>query len=66
MSKLGGWLATVFTIECGAIKQQCHHQQKPPIEDLSAGDRSDSLLVNSLALLMAASTSIESIFTQCP
>jgi hypothetical protein len=35
------------------------------IEDLSAGDRSDSLLINSLALLMAASTTIDSIFTQC-
>jgi hypothetical protein len=65
LGSLAGGLLLFLLLSVVRLNSSVITNKSTSIEGLSAGDRSNSLLINSLVLLMVASTSIDSIFTQC-
>jgi hypothetical protein len=64
LGSLAGGLLLFLLLSVARLNSSVITNKSTSMEDHSAGDRSGSLLINALALSMAASTYIESIFTQ--
>jgi hypothetical protein len=64
LGSLAGGLLLFLLLSVVRLNSREMTNKSTSIGDLSAGDRFDSLLISSLALLVEASPSIDSIFTQ--